>query len=203
VHGHGKFGYFSQSPGPDGYVTQYCSRYSGVDDSLEKDQQFRMAQISALIVVPLGFIMCLVLIMAPFVRRFNGVWAKLLGVANSLVCGNLQLLSVVKFLRYFIQSFPGFDVRYDNRFAVFGSVFFWLLTAITIGLCGVKQKTVLHARSMVGNEIENTNGERLGKHETTQEQDEILNITIEQDENEDIEMSFSGETQIAKGNDRV
>ena len=194
VEGHGQFGHFSQSSGSDGDITPFCIRYSGFEDSLDIDKQFRMAQVSALIVVPLGFIMCLVLVMAPFIRRLNGVWAKLLGVANSLVCGNLQLLSVAKFIRFFIDAFPDSDVRYDNRFIAFGSVFFWLLTAITISICGVKQKKIQYTRNVLSNEDEGVaNDQESNKHKS---HDEVLNITIEHDENEDIEISFSGETQV-------
>jgi hypothetical protein len=58
----------------------------------------------------------------------------------------------------------------------------------------VKQKKIQYARNISTNECEGvTNGQDSYKHKS---HDEVLNITIEHDENEDIEMSFSGETQV-------
>jgi hypothetical protein len=187
----GQFGYVSFVEANS--TQDVCMQYSTESPSryMDMDEQFRMAQVSAFMVIPMGFVLIAILVLAPFSKRLNGVWSRLLCVAGALVVGNLQLLSVVKFIRYFLRTYDGLGVRYQSRFVVYGSVIFWLFTAITISICGVKQRTVV----MVVDCVKEEDASKLWK---TTEQDDDLNITIEHDDEHDeleIVKSFSGGTR--------
>jgi hypothetical protein len=57
----------------------------------------------------------------------------------ALILGNLQMLSVIKFIRFTVDAFPAYstDVHYASRGLVFCSVGMWFATAVFIGMCGV------------------------------------------------------------------
>ncbi|KAG7364730.1 hypothetical protein IV203_037932 [Nitzschia inconspicua] len=188
----GQFGYVSYVDGNS--TDNVCRPYSAESASLlyvDMDQQFRMAQVSAFMVIPMGFVLIMTLLLAPFSRLMNGVWSRLLSVAGALVIGNLQLLSVVKFIRYFLRAYDGIHVRYESRFVVYGSVIFWLATAISVSICGVKQK-VQYANREPAVDEDNSPPWKVAEH------DEDLNVTIEHDDEHDeleIVKSFSGGTR--------
>jgi hypothetical protein len=127
-----------------------CITYA--KDSLEllKDPQLPTAQVSSVIVVLLGFPLWLSLMLSPFWKCPNGVWPKIISIAISVVIGNLQLLTVVKFIRFVLDAYPEQKVYYNNKGIIVCSVLFWFLTAIAISLCGVKPAPVLLAANRQG-----------------------------------------------------
>jgi hypothetical protein len=157
------------------------------------DKEFRMAQVAAFLVIPLGMVMIVLLFMAPFFRHLNGIWSKIIGLTLSLVTGNLQLLSVVKFLRFFLDEFEDSNIYYQSRFVVYGSVVFWLLTAVAICIFGVKQRAVIIPRERSLEDL------KTDRKENMLSQDEALNVTVEHDELDELEIvtSFSGEKRTA------
>ena len=102
-----------------------------------------------------------------------------------LVTAILQFLSVVKLLRYFLDEFDS-DVFYKSRFVVYGSVIFWLLASVAICICGVKQRDIVFSHDISREDFE-TGGKAV--------QGELLNVTVEHDELDELEIvgSFSGE----------
>lgn len=187
----GQFGFISYID--TNSTTNQCVSYLATNASLYVDmnRHFRMAQVSAFIVIPTGFILMVVLFLTPFSRRLNGIWSRLLSVTGALIAGIIQLLSVVKFIRYFLHAYDGVQVRYQSRMVVYGSIVFWLLTAITVSLCGVKQKV-----EVGGEETASKEGKTLSWKIV--EQDDDLNVTIEHDDEHDgleIVKSFSDGTR--------
>lgn len=192
VQQQGQFGYVSFSM--DANVTDVvCTFYSDANAPLTMDEQFRMAQIAAFLVIPLGFVMIVFLLLVPCFRNLNGIWPKIVGLALALVTAILQLLSVVKFLRFFLSEFKDDDVYYESRFVVYGSVVFWLLTIVAICICGVKQRAVI-----IPYEKSHKDPKSDGKINRLSEE-KVLDITAEHDELEELEIvkSFSGQAREA------
>jgi hypothetical protein len=102
------------------------------------DPQLLAAQIGSAVVLLLGVPLWICLAASPCWKCPNQVWPKIISIIVALLIGNAQLFSVVKFIRRVLDAYPEEKAYYDRRFVVMGSVFFWLLTGVAIGLCGVK-----------------------------------------------------------------
>lgn len=136
-----RVGLFSYSENLSSQCISYSKPPSGATYHLElpQDQQLDTAKTSSLLVLACGATLWLFLALATFVPRLNSVWPKLLSITVALVLGNVQMLSVIKFLRYSVDAFPDYstDVHYASRSLVVFSVGMWFVTAVFIGMCGV------------------------------------------------------------------
>jgi hypothetical protein len=130
-------GWFSHATDSDSCISYYAEEESELD--LTKDSQFRIAQVTSVMVFLLGLPLWLALVASPFLKFLNDVWPKITSIVISLIIGNLQILNVVKFVRSVLDvAYPDDKVYYQSKGIVVCSVLFWFLTAIAIGLCGVK-----------------------------------------------------------------
>jgi hypothetical protein len=136
-----------------------CMTYAKDPLELLKDPQLPTAQVSSVIVVLLGFPLWLSLMLSPFWKFPNGVWPKIISIAISVVIGNLQLLTVVKFIRFVLDAYPEQKVYYNNKGIIVCTVLFWFLTAIAISLCGVKPASVPLAANRQGSSRSKQGGE--------------------------------------------
>jgi hypothetical protein len=136
-----RVGLFSYSETPSSQCISYSKPPDGITYHLElpQDQQLDTAQNTSLIVMTFGALLWLFLAVATFVPRLNLVWPKILSITVALVLGNIQMLSVIKFIRYTIDAFPDYstDVHYASRSLVVFSVGMWFATAVFIGMCGI------------------------------------------------------------------
>lgn len=136
-----RVGLFSYSETPSSQCISYSKSPAGTAYHLELPQDKRLdtAQNSSLVVLAFGAMLWLFLAVTIFIPRLNSVWPKLMSIAVALVLGNVQMLSVIKFLRYTFDAFPDYstDVHYASRGLVFFSVGMWFATAALIGMCGV------------------------------------------------------------------
>lgn len=145
--------------------------------------------------------------MTMFWSQLNGVWSKIISITMSLVAGNVQLLSVVKFVRFALFAYPEEHVRYHRRYVVFGSVLLWFATAFSISLCGVKQtsSTSSTSRTTEQDRVKHCQSAPEDGHVIVQTTNGILKsssgdtqITRDLTTNE-ILNSSSGDTQILRG----
>lgn len=60
----------------------------------------------AMAVIPLGLMTWIGLLLTPFCKYLNGVWGRICLITASLVVGNLQLLTVIMFLKKLLATFP-------------------------------------------------------------------------------------------------
>lgn len=136
-----RVGLFSYSETPSSQCISYSKPPAGAAYHLElpEDQQMDIAQTTSLVVLAVGAMLWLFLVFATFVSRLNSVWPKVWSITAALVLGNVQMLSVIKFIRFTVDAFPDYstDVRYVSRGLVVCSVGMWFATAIFIGMCGV------------------------------------------------------------------
>ena len=136
-----RVGLFSYSETPSSQCISYSKPPAGAAYHLElpQDQRLDTAQNSSLVVLAFGSMLWSFLAFAIFIPRLNNVWPKLLSIAVALVLGNVQMLSVIKFLRYTFDAFPDYstDVHYASRGLVVFSVGMWFATAAFIGMCSV------------------------------------------------------------------
>jgi hypothetical protein len=91
--------------------------------------------------------------------------------------GNLQLLNVVKFVRSILDAYPNDKVFYQSKGIVVCSVLFWFLTAIAIGLCGVKPMSAPVNRRVPNQQERSSNNEisKAASEDTKDTKEDVAN----------------------------